>query len=342
MNEDAKKIAILCGVFNDGYQPTTRALFWKIFHENNDSIDNVIASGRHDVSELLKRSGSVDYSISKMEGMGIKITTIMDEDYPQNLRKKLGDKCPPMLYYSGDPGINQHRFVGYVGSRNVDDADRAWTEKMVAKNMNNRYGVVSGGAKGIDVISTRHALSLGNYAIEFLADGLLKRIMDPTSINYILKGKSLLYSATSPHTKGNRNYFVASAMERNKFIYAQSSETVVVKSGLNEGGTWAGATDALKNNWCKVYVWDQKSYPGNQALIERGGIGLDDNGEITIDNSMIPAKEGGNSKENAEYEQITLFGALEQTTAGEMSTREHTSLGDSVGNSESMLPERRF
>ena len=303
MNENSKKIAMLCGVFDDGHKPITKALFWKIFHESNDSIDSVIASGRHDVMELMKRSGSIASSISKIDEMGIKITTVLDDDFPPNLHKKLGDKCPPLLYYSGDPDINQHRYVGYVGSRNAVAADRAWAEKMVAKNTKNRFGIVSGGAKGIDLISTGHALSLGSYAIEFLPDGLAKKIKDPTSLKYILEGKLLIYSATSPLTKGNRNSFVAAAMERNKLIYARSSGTVVVKSGLEKGGTWAGATDALKNNRCKVYVWDQKSYPGNQTLIKRGGIGLDDNGEITTDNSIIPAKEG------AKYEQITLFGA---------------------------------
>ena len=311
MNEDAKKIAILCGVFGDGYQPITRASFWKIFHEHNNSIDSVFASGRHDVSELLKRSGSIDFSISKMDGMGIKITTVLDDDFPSTLHKKLGDKCPPMLYFSGDSGINRQRQVGYVGSRVADDSDRAWTEKMVSKNTKNRYGVVSGGAKGVDMISTGHALSLGNYAIEFLAGGLVKRLMEPTTLSYILDGKLLLYCAASPFSKGNRNSFVASAMERNKFIYAQSSGTVVVKSGHKEGGTWAGATEALKSSLCKVYVWDQKSYPGNQALIEMGGIGLDDNGDISIDNSAIPAKEGCGAKETEKYEQITLFDAPE-------------------------------
>ena len=311
MIENAKHIAMFCGEFGDGYQPITRALFWRIFHENNDSIENIIASDRPDVLELLKRSGSVAFAINKMEGRGIKVTTVLDDDFPPNLLKKLGDKCPPMLYYSGDPSINQQRYVGYVGSRNADDADRAWTEKMVAKNIDSRFGVVSGGAKGIDVISTGYALSHGSHAVEFLAGGLARRLKDRETLNYILNGKLLLYSAISPLAKGSRSSFVASAMERNKCIYARSSGTVVVKSGLEEGGTWAGATDALKNNWCKVYVWDQKSYPGNQALIVRGGIGLDDNGEISIDNSAIVAKESGDTKNNAKYEQISLFGSQE-------------------------------
>ena len=309
MNEDAEYIAILCGEFGDGYQPITRAMFWKIYHENNDSMEGVIASGRQDVAELLKRSGSVALSISKMEGMGIKATTALDDDFPQNLRKKLGDKCPPMLYRAGDSAINRRRHVGYVGSRNVDDADRAWTEKMVAKSLKNRYGVVSGGARGVDAIAAGYALAVGSHAIEFLADGLAKRIKDPTTLNYILNGKLLLYSASSPFSQGNRRSFVASAMERNKFIYAQSAGTVVVKSGLEEGGTWAGAREALKNNWCKVYVWDKGNYPGNQALIKMGGIGLDDNGDISVDNSALMAKGSDDTKESLKYEQTTLFGA---------------------------------
>ena len=61
----------------------------------------------------------------------------------------------------------------------------------------------------------------------------------------------------------------------------------------------------------------------------RGGIGLDDNGEISnafstlysdvesnqegIDNSAIQAKVSGDTKENAKYEQITLFDTPEQS-----------------------------
>jgi predicted Rossmann fold nucleotide-binding protein DprA/Smf involved in DNA uptake len=317
MNEDAKHIAILCGEFGDDHQPITRAMFWKIFHENDDSIDNVIASGRQEVLALLKRSGSVAFSISKMERMGIKITTVLDDDFPPNLHRVLGDKCPPMLYYCGDSGINRRRYVGYVGSRNVDDTDRAWVERMVAKNTESQYGVVSGGAKGIDMISTGYALSIGNYAIEFLAEGLEKRIKDPTTLHNVLEGRLLQYSATSPLAKGTRYTFTAAAMERNKFIYAQSLGTVVVKSGLEEGGTWAGAKESLKNNWCKVYVWDNKSYPGNQALIERGGIGLDDDGKISIDNSDVLAKKSGNTEVNAKFEQISMFEAQEQENVSE-------------------------
>ena len=61
------------------------------------------------------------------------------------------------------------------------------------------------------------------------------------------------------------------AMMRNRYIYAQSSGTVVVRSDLNKGGTWTGASENLKNNWCTTLCWDHP-YPGNQALIEKGAV----------------------------------------------------------------------
>ncbi len=47
---------------------------------------------------------------------------------------------------------------------------------------------------------------------------------------------------------------VGNAMARNRLIYAGSQATVVVASDLDSGGTWAGATEALKGNLCPVLV----------------------------------------------------------------------------------------
>ena len=72
----------------------------------------------------------------------------------------------------------------------------------------------------------------------------------------------------------------------------------MVRSEYNKGGTWAGAIDNLKNEWCKELCRDKKSYRGNRALIERGAIPIDDawNGDP---NSLAPRFEPA--------EQLTLF-----------------------------------
>ena len=150
---------------------------------------------------------------------------------------------------------------------------------MVEKNIHDKFGIVSGGSKGIDVISINYALENGGFAIAFLPDNIKTWIKDKYYRDYIMKGRLLICSHVSPFALKTRTSFVSSAMERNKYIYVQSYATAVVKSDYNKGGTWAGATEAIKHRWVDVVVWDNKKYEGNQRLIELGGIPLSDDGE---------------------------------------------------------------
>jgi predicted Rossmann fold nucleotide-binding protein DprA/Smf involved in DNA uptake len=67
-------------------------------------------------------------------------------------------------------------------------------------------------------------------------------------------------------------------MERNKYIYAQSKCAIVIESSYNKGGTWAGATENLKNNWVRLYVKESNNpNSGNPKLIEQGATKIDNN-----------------------------------------------------------------
>jgi predicted Rossmann fold nucleotide-binding protein DprA/Smf involved in DNA uptake len=61
-------------------------------------------------------------------------------------------------------------------------------------------------------------------------------------------------------------------MERNKLIYALADAALVVNAEINQGGTWAGATEQLdKLHYVRVYVRSSgKVSPGLDALKERG------------------------------------------------------------------------
>ena len=78
-------------------------------------------------------------------------------------------------------------------------------------------------------------------------------------------------------------------MERNKFIYAQSAATAVVRSDYKKGGTWAGATEALRHKWSSVFVWDNDKYEGNRELIKLGGIPLSDDGKRLLAADLFSA-----------------------------------------------------
>ncbi|KAI4446215.1 hypothetical protein C823_000733 [Eubacterium plexicaudatum ASF492] len=131
-----------------------------------------------------------------------------------------------------------------------------------------RLVIYSGGARGIDTVSERAAVELGSAAISFVADSLLTKIRKKDILDAIINKKQLLLSDVKPDV----GFSAARAMNRNKYIYTSSYGTFVVASDYNSGGTWAGATEALKNEWTKVLVWQNNKYAGNEKLIEKGAV----------------------------------------------------------------------
>ena len=302
MDKDSEKVILLCGVFNDSYKSLTRAAFWKLYHQNNDSVDEVFNSGDKTVEELKKRSGSLAFALEKLYERGFRIVTFLDDEYPKRLKAKLGDMCPPILYTCGNSELRNKKTVGYVGARNIEDCDVKFTQERVKENIADGFGIVTGGAKGIDDIALKSALSNDGFAILFLPDNISIKVREPIIHQNILDGKLLVYSHVSPFATKSRNSFVAAAMERNKYIYAMSNATVVVHADYNKGGTWAGATEALKHKWGYVYTWDNKKYIGNQKLIERNAVPLSDDGQ-RISNE----KDDCNSDQELSGKQLSLF-----------------------------------
>jgi predicted Rossmann fold nucleotide-binding protein DprA/Smf involved in DNA uptake len=72
-------------------------------------------------------------------------------------------------------------------------------------------------------------------------------------------------------------FSVGNAMGRNKIIYGLARCTIVVSSDHETGGTWAGATEALKNGYGRVASWiGPGGGAGNSGLVQRGAAGLSD------------------------------------------------------------------
>ncbi len=301
MKKESDIVIALCGVFKDRYTPLTRAAFWKIFHQHDDSMEALANSSDEKIEKLLERSASMTFEIEELQQKGIRIVSFLDEEFPRRLVEKLGDFCPPILYMSGDHRIKDTKFTGYVGSRSINEQDIQWTERSVSNVLKAGYAIATGGAQGIDSVSMNYCLEHGGAAIVFLPQDLHKRIQEPSVRTAILDKRLLMYSQTSPYAVKGRNSFVAAAMERNKLIYAQSAATAVVRTDYNKGGTWAGATEALRHKWAQVCVWDNKEYEGNQQLILRGAIPLSDDGRIERTNkpaSPIEKKEEENHQMN--------------------------------------------
>ncbi len=238
------------------------------------------------IKKLLARAGSLSFELEKFNSMGIKVITRADKCYPRMLKNKLKSNCPPMFYYIGDLSLLERRTVGFVGSRTVGDEDTAFAENIVSKINQHDFGVVSGGAKGIDSISSAASIANGSFCIEYISDSLTRKIKKKEVISNIQNGKLLIISMAKPDASFNAGI----AMQRNKYIYAQSEATIVVKSDYNKGGTWCGASEALRKEYCTVLCRDHKKYPGNMGLIKIGAVPIDNDWDGDIDNisSLMP------------------------------------------------------
>lgn len=245
---------------------------------------------------LIDRNASLSFELSRYQNMGICAVTRADSAYPKLLKKKLGNSCPPIFYYAGELSLLDRPLVGYVGSRTVTQTDLDFTVEAVRKTVAQGYGVVSGGARGVDTIAGTEALLRGGECVEYLADSLMKKLNSSDTVRKIQGGRLLLLSVVKP----DAGFHAGIAMMRNRYIYAQSVGTVVIRSDLNKGGTWTGAKENLKHRWCTPLCWDH-AYPGNRALIEEGAIPINESWD-----GLIPQWTPKDEKPET-YEQVSLF-----------------------------------
>jgi predicted Rossmann fold nucleotide-binding protein DprA/Smf involved in DNA uptake len=127
----------------------------------------------------------------------------------------------------------------------------------------------SGGAKGVDGRSMGAALENGGQVVGVLADSLERAARAPANREAIADGRLTLLTPYSPNAPFN----VGMAMGRNKLIYTLADWALVVASDAETGGTWAGATEALKAGWAPVFACDGEAFPeGNKRLLRKGAL----------------------------------------------------------------------
>lgn len=247
------------------------------------------------ICRLLDRSASLSFEMSQYENMGIFVLTRADENYPQQLKKKLGSLCPPLFYAAGDLALLTAPYIGFVGSRSVGDGDTAFTEATVRKTFGNGFGVVSGGAKGVDTIASDTVLSLGGKCVQYLSDSMVRKLKSAAAVKALQHGMLLLLSVAKPDAAFN----VGIAMMRNRYIYAQSAATVIVRSEYQKGGTWAGASENIRHGWCTTLCREKKAYRGNTALIAQGAVPVTECWDGSLSSLTLPEQQAA--------EQLTLF-----------------------------------
>jgi predicted Rossmann fold nucleotide-binding protein DprA/Smf involved in DNA uptake len=221
------------------------------------------------LEDLLRGLGSVGVEIERLESNGIWVLTRGDGHYPRSWKRKLAASAPPVLFGAGPQTSLSSDLLAIVGSRNVDEAGNAFARQLSELCAGAGWGVVSGGARGVDQISMNAVLSSGGFGVEVLADSLERAVAKKQKREAILGERLTVLTPYLP--KGS--FTAGKAMGRNRLVYALARYACVVSSDRGRGGTWSGATEAMRKRLAPVFVRANDDVPdGNHALVGEGAV----------------------------------------------------------------------
>jgi predicted Rossmann fold nucleotide-binding protein DprA/Smf involved in DNA uptake len=225
---------------------------------------------REVVESLLERGTALAVLVERWISHGLWVISRGDPEYPNRYKSYLQHASPPVLFGVGEVSALQCGGLAIVGSRDASDKELEFARRVGTKCASREIPVISGAAKGIDSESMQAAVDQGGRAIGVLAEGLGRASVAPRYHDAILDGHLTLISPYEPDSR----WFAYTAMDRNKLVYGLAGAALVVSSGDEKGGTWAGAIEALRHKRVPVYVRTNNNNedlpPGNRKLIQAG------------------------------------------------------------------------
>jgi DNA processing protein len=129
--------------------------------------------------ELHKHHRVVRDMVSAVSADGTQLTTVLDDDYPINLR--VIENLPPFLFYRGELRPDDAYSVAVVGTRSPSSEGLARTQRMASLLAARGVTVLSGLARGIDTVAHEACLDAGGRTIAVLGSGI-RRIYPPENL----------------------------------------------------------------------------------------------------------------------------------------------------------------
>ncbi|MBP7738208.1 MAG: DNA-protecting protein DprA [Spirochaetes bacterium] len=204
---------------------------------------------------------------------GIDVITFFSDSYPARLRETLGNAIPPLLYVYGNVKLLKRKGVAILGDKDVSDKGEMIAFEAARELAKHGIPVISGYARGADLVAHRSAIFNGGGTIALVPYGMfhltvpemLRDVMNPDTMAVV----SPFYPAREP----NRfNAFI-----RNKIICALSYAVYIVEAPA-EGGIFEAAKSA-HNLKVPLFTTQYGEYPknadGNKIIMDNlGGLAV--------------------------------------------------------------------
>ncbi len=292
LSADTEAILLLCGRFGNGnaeqshhplsqkeYERLTRWLIERklrpadLLTEDARSVFAELIEAKLDqvrIEFLLARGTALALAVEKWQRNGLWVLSRSDAVYPKRLKKRLGQSAPPLLYGAGDTALLDQGGVAIVGSRDATEDALEFTRSVAGACAKDGLGLISGGAKGVDSAAMQGAGEAGGTVVGVLANDLLRASVNRQNREGIQDQRLVLVSPFNPEAGFN----VGNAMARNRYIYSLADYALVIDAAANEGGTWNGAVENLREGWVPLHVRVPGDKSGNAALIKKGAHGF--------------------------------------------------------------------
>lgn len=211
------------------------------------------------ILRLLEDAPQLEAYLARAKKAGCIPVTRTNEDYPLILRKRLGLDAPGCLWLKGDPTILKKPAVSLVGSRELRNANRDFAREVGMQAAKQGYVLVSGNARGADIVAQNACLEAGGQVICVVADALCEHT----------ERKNILFLSEEDY---DEPFSALRALRRNRVIHCLGEITFAAQCTLEKGGTWDGSVHNLKHLWSPLYCFDD----GSQAMqeLERMGASL--------------------------------------------------------------------
>lgn len=179
-------------------------------------FDEAIEAARHDMT--------------RHDSLGIRTATLFNEHYPRQLRAV--HDAPPVLYWQGEMVEVDATSIAIVGTRNPDAWGIGFARDLAVMLAAHGTPVISGLARGIDVVAMRASLERGGRTIGVIGTGIgVYYPREHRALQDRISDQHLLISQFSPGSSASKKSFPM----RNVVMSGFASATVIVQAGETSG-----------------------------------------------------------------------------------------------------------
>lgn len=194
---------------------------------------------------------------------GIRPIIFFDDTYPHLLRERMGNGLPAILYLYGNSDLLKKPGVAILADNQISDKGEMIAYQAAKQLVQHQLQIISGLARGGDMIAHRAALEQGGSTIAVLPHGLFS-LTPPELLKDLLPSDNMLFvSPFYPDTE----YSVFNAFNRNRLICAMSLAAYIIEAPVEGGVFEAGkSAESLK---VPLYTTEYSQYNENSAGNEK-------------------------------------------------------------------------